>query len=59
MKKLDDLLLYVGPVKKVTALVSRDRQLLRLHLSVPHVTDNSTWRLAIESTAQVKRWLAS
>jgi predicted metalloprotease with PDZ domain len=59
MKKLDDLLLYVGPVKKVTALVSRDRQLLRLPLSVPHVTDNSTWRLAIDSAAQVKRWLAS
>ena len=59
MKKLDDLLLYAGPVKKVTALVSRDRQLLRLPLSVPHVTDNSTWRLAVDSTAQVKRWLAS
>jgi len=58
LKKLDDLLLYVGSAKKLTALVSRDRQLLRLHLSVPNVTDNSTWRLAIDSGPQVKHWLA-
>ena len=59
LKKLDDLLLYAGPIKKVTALVSRDRQLLRLPLSLPSATDLSTWRLAIDNLAQVKRWLAS
>ncbi|MFY8179621.1 MAG: peptidase M61, partial [Limnohabitans sp.] len=59
LKKLDDLLLYAGPIKKVTALVSRDRQLLRLQLSVPSATELSTWRLAIDNLAQVKRWLAS
>ena len=59
LKKLDDLLLYAGPIKKVTALVSRDRQLLRLQLSVPSATDLSTWRLAIDNLTHVKRWLAS
>ena len=58
MKKLDDLLLYAGQVKQVTALVSRDRQLLRLHLTIPNMTAHNTWRLVIDSTTQVKRWLA-
>ena len=58
MKKLDDLLLYAGQVKKVIALVSRDRQLLRLYLTIPQAADNSTWRLTIDNTGQVKRWLA-
>ena len=58
MKKLDDLLLYAGQNKKVIALISRDRQLLRLHLTIPQAADNSTWRLAIDNTGQVKRWLA-
>jgi predicted metalloprotease with PDZ domain len=58
MKKLDDLLLYAGQNKKVMALISRDRQLLRLPLTLPHPADNSTWRLAIDNAGQVKRWLA-
>ena len=58
LKKLDELVLYAGSFKKVTALVSRDRQMLRLHLSLPSAKDLSTWRLAIDNLGQVKRWLA-
>jgi predicted metalloprotease with PDZ domain len=58
MKKLDDLLLYAGTAKKVRALISRDRQLLTLNLSLPTATDNATWRLAIDNAKQVSRWLA-
>ena len=52
MKKLDDLLLYAGTAKKVRALISRDRQLLTLNLSLPTATDNATWRLAIDNAKQ-------
>jgi predicted metalloprotease with PDZ domain len=58
MKKLDDVLLYAGTAKKVRALISRDRQLLTLNLSLPAATDNATWRLAIDNAKQVSRWLA-
>jgi predicted metalloprotease with PDZ domain len=58
MKKLDDLLLYAGTAKKVRALISRDRQLLTLNLTLPTATDNATWRLAIDNAKQVSRWLA-
>jgi len=58
MKKLDDLLLYAGKAKKVTALVSRDRQLLRLPLTVPDAKTNSTWRLMQDNPKLVGRWLS-
>ena len=57
MKKLDDLLLYAGKAKKVTALVSRDRQLLRLPLTVPDAKTNSTLRLMQDNPKLVGRWL--
>ena len=57
IKKLDDLLLYAGAAKKVTALVSRDRQLLRLNLSLPNTEANSTWRLVLDNPKLVSRWL--
>ena len=57
MKKLDDLLLYAGTAKKITALVSRDRQLLRLPLTVPDAKTNSTWRLMQDNPKLVGRWL--
>ena len=57
MKKLDDLLPYAGTSKKVTALVSRDRQLLRLSLTLPHTETNSTWRLVLDNPKLVSRWL--
>jgi len=57
LKKLDDLLLYAGMAKKVTALVSRDRQLLRLNLALPDAKANSTWRLVLDNPKLVARWL--
>ena len=57
MKKLDDLLLYASTSPKVTALVSRDRQLLRLSLKQPSAKSNSTWRLTQDNPKLVGRWL--
>jgi predicted metalloprotease with PDZ domain len=58
LKKLDDLLLYAGTAKKVTALISRDRQLLRLSLALPNPEANSTWRLVLDNPKLVSRWLS-
>jgi predicted metalloprotease with PDZ domain len=57
LKKLDDIPLYAGTAKKITALISRDRQLLRLSLALPNAKANSTWRLAIDNAKSVTRWL--
>jgi predicted metalloprotease with PDZ domain len=57
LKKLDDLSLYAGTAKKVIALVSRDRQLLRLNLALPDAKANSTWRLMQDNPKLVGRWL--
>ena len=56
MQRLDDLLLYAGTAKKVTALVSRDKRILRLELSIPPPA--TTWRLAVKDAAKVEAWLA-
>ena len=56
MQRLDDLLLYAGTAKKVIALVSRDKRLVRLELAIPPTA--TTWRLAIKDTAKVDTWLA-
>jgi predicted metalloprotease with PDZ domain len=56
MQRLDDLLLYAGTAKKVTALVSRDKRILRLELTLPPPA--TTWRLAIQDAAKVDAWLA-
>ena len=58
LKKLDEVLLYAGTAKKVTALVNRDAQLLRLSLTLPNAKTSTTWRLAISDQAKVKAWLA-
>ena len=58
IKKLDDLQLYAGTAKKVTALISRDRQLLRLSLALPDAKANSTWRLVLDNPKLVSRWLS-
>jgi predicted metalloprotease with PDZ domain len=57
LKKFDDLGLYAGHAKKVTALISRDRQLLRLNLALPEPQANSTWRLVLDNPKLVSRWL--
>jgi predicted metalloprotease with PDZ domain len=55
ISKLDDLMLYAGTHRKVTALVARDRQLLRLDLSIP--AGVTTWRLALRDPARAHLWL--
>ncbi len=55
--RLDELPLYAGSSKKITALVARDKRLLRLTLTMP--TDITTWRLLIKDAALVKKWLVS
>ena len=57
LRKLDDLALYAGTAKKVTALISRDRQLLRINLALPDAKINSTWRLVLDNPKLVARWL--
>lgn len=54
--KLDDLALYLGAQKKMTAIVARDRRLLRLPLTLP--VGVTTWRLFAHDAAKVTRWLA-
>ena len=56
MQRLDDLLLYAGTAKKVIALVSRDKRLIRLELTIPPPA--TTWRLAVKDAAKVDAWLA-
>ncbi len=55
LAKLDELNLYAGAFKKVQALVSRDKRLLRLPLTLPGAV--TTWRLAVADAAAVTRWL--
>ena len=57
MQRLDDLLLYAGLAKKVNALVSRDKRLVRLELTLP--PPSTTWRLAIKDAAKVDAWLVN
>ena len=44
-----------APLKKITALVARDRRLLRLPLTLP--SGVTTWRLAAQDPAKLARWL--
>ena len=56
LTKLDDLLLYAGSATQLTALVARDRRLLRLPLALPAAS--TTWRLAVQDTPALDTWLA-
>ena len=55
MTKLDDLMFHAGTHTKVTALVARDRRLLRLELNLPAAV--TTWRLVLRDAALAKPWL--
>ena len=55
MTKLDDLGLYAGAHKKVTAVVARDRRMLRLELVLPAAVN--TWRLVLRDAALALSWL--
>ncbi len=56
LAKLDDLPFYAGGHKKITALVARDRRLLRLELNLPAAV--TTWRLVLRDAARAQPWLA-
>lgn len=56
LTRLDDLALYLGPAKKLTALVARDRRLLRLPLTLP--TGVTTWRLFAQDSVKLSHWLS-
>jgi predicted metalloprotease with PDZ domain len=56
LAKVDDLQMYAGPHRKLTALVARDRRLLKLELALPPAT---TWRLVLRDAAQAQPWLAA
>jgi len=57
LNKLDDLLFYAGSHRKVTAIVARDKRLLRLELSLPQAA--TTWRLVMRDAARAQPWLAA
>ena len=54
LSKLDDVPLYAGDARRVTALVARDRRLLRLPLSLP--SSETTWRLAPATSKAAGTW---
>ena len=55
MQTLDDLTLYTGKTKKVSALVARDRRLLTLTLTLPGATQAT--RLSVRDASSVNAWL--
>jgi hypothetical protein len=57
LTRLDDVPLYAGQATRVTALVSRDRRVLRIPLDLKGAEQVKTWRLAIQDAQAVQRWL--
>jgi predicted metalloprotease with PDZ domain len=57
LHKLDELALYAGPQRKLTALVSRDKRLLRLPLELP--AGVTTWRLSLRDALLAGTWLTN
>ena len=54
LHKLDDLALYAGPSRELTALVARDQRLLRLPLTIPERA--ITWRLSVRDGTAASGW---
>ena len=57
LHKLDDVALYAGHATEVTALVARDKRLLRLTLNLPQRTDATVWRLTVADARALDSWL--
>jgi predicted metalloprotease with PDZ domain len=57
LSRLDELPLYLGQATRAIALVSRDRQLLRLPLSLKDAKQVTTWRLSVSDIEAIQRWL--
>ena len=53
--RLDELALYAGAARAVTALVARDRQLLRVPLRLPQ--GQTSWKLTVRDASLLGRWL--
>lgn len=55
LTRLDELPLYAGAARRVTALVARDQRLLRMPLALPE--KSTTWRLApTDSSTEAPTW---
>ena len=57
LNKLDDLPALLGREQKLQALVSRDKRLLRLPLTVPEPT--SQWKLSVPASRKTGLWPAA
>ena len=55
LRKLDELLLYLGEATSFIALIARDQRLLDLPFVLPH--DDRTWRLSLRDAARAQAWL--
>ena len=55
--KLEELAFYAGSATRVSALVARDKRLLKLPLTLPKA--ETTWRLAVRDPVAVGRWLGT
>ncbi len=55
LDQLETLTLYAGAATQLTALVARDKRLLRLPLVLPEA--QTTWRLGVQDAAQMAAWL--
>ena len=55
LNKVDDLQMLLGKQKTVTALVSRDKRLLRLPLTVPAIS--TTVRMAVKDAKAIAPWM--
>ena len=54
LQRIDELPLYAGSARQVTALVARDKRLLRLPLALPE--KSTTWRIAAPDKADAAAW---
>jgi predicted metalloprotease with PDZ domain len=54
LNKLDDLSALLGPTRQLVALVSRDKRLLRLPLTVP--AQASHWQLSVPADRATSSW---
>ena len=59
LSRLDDVPLYAGRTRHVTALIARDKRLMRLRLEIPSSAEMKTWRLTVSDAAKATSWLAS
>ena len=57
LNKLDDVALYAGRARQVSALVARDKRLLRLNLTLPQRSHGTVWRLTVEDARTLGSWL--